>query len=67
MCIGHQANAPDLTPNYFFLFLQVKAKLGGQRFSSPVEGVYVGGGVYGYFCCFINNDVSYFKNKILVK
>ncbi|EFN84671.1 hypothetical protein EAI_07801, partial [Harpegnathos saltator] len=35
--MGHPPYSPDLTPNDFFLFPQIKNKLRGQRFSTPEE------------------------------
>ncbi|XP_025154440.1 histone-lysine N-methyltransferase SETMAR-like [Harpegnathos saltator] len=37
--IGHPPYSPDLAPNDFFLFPQIKNKLRGQRFSTPEEAV----------------------------
>lgn len=37
--MGHAPYSPDLAPNDFFLFPQIKTKLRGQRFSSPDEAV----------------------------
>ncbi|XP_025163255.1 histone-lysine N-methyltransferase SETMAR-like [Harpegnathos saltator] len=37
--MGHPPYSPDLAPNDFFLFLQIKNKLRGHRFSTPEEAV----------------------------
>ena len=37
--MGHPPYSPDLAPNDFFLFPNVKNKLRGQRFSSAEEAV----------------------------
>ncbi|XP_025158379.1 histone-lysine N-methyltransferase SETMAR-like [Harpegnathos saltator] len=37
--MGHPPYSPDLAPNDFFLFPQIKNKLRGQRFSTPEEAV----------------------------
>lgn len=37
--MGHPPYSPDLAPNDFYLFPQVKNKLRGQRFSTPQEAV----------------------------
>lgn len=36
---GHAPYSPDLAPNDFFLFPTIKAKLRGQRFTSPEDAV----------------------------
>ena len=37
--MGHPPYSPDLAPNDFFLFPNIKNKLRGQRFSSAKEAV----------------------------
>lgn len=37
--MGHPPYSPDLAPNDFFLFPQIKDKLRGHRFSSPEDAV----------------------------
>ena len=35
----HCPYSPDLSPNYFFLFPNIKKKMGGERFESPEAAV----------------------------
>ena len=37
--MSHTPYSPDLVPNDFYLFLYVKNKMRGQRFSTPEEAV----------------------------